>query len=95
MKHAARTIGLLSPVACGVFFAALAIFLQDGYARGYSSVGFLFLIGLLALVLAIASVVVLSLGKGIQNGLLLLASAVTFPATYLFILFVVRMHNGE
>lgn len=71
MKHAPRIIALLFPVACGVLFALIAIISQDGYARGYSSVGFLFLIGPKFLVLAIAAVVVLSLGKGIQNALLL------------------------
>ncbi len=95
MKRAYRTIAMLCPVACGVLFATLAIVLQDGYARGYSSVGFLFLIGFLALALALAAVVVLSLGKGVQNALLLLAAAFTFPATYIFILFVVRNYNGE
>ena len=95
MKHVPRTIALLSPVVCGVLLAALAIVLQDGYARGYSSVGFLFLVGPLALVLIIAALVVISLGKGVQNAVLLLVSAVTFPATYLFILFVVRSYNGE
>ncbi|MGB7201426.1 MAG: hypothetical protein WBD16_04060 [Pyrinomonadaceae bacterium] len=95
MKRAQITIALLSPVGCGVLFASLAIVLQDGYARGYASIVFLLWIGVLTLALAIAAVVVLSLGKGVQKALLLLASAFTFPATYTFILCVVRNYNGE
>lgn len=75
--------------------AVLAIDMQDGYTRGYASVGFLFLVVPLILALAIVGIVVMSLGKGFINGLLFLASAITLPATYLIVLSLIRSYNGE
>ncbi len=95
MKYVPRIIGFLSPIAFGLLLAVLAIAIQDGYARGYASIGFFFLIGPLVLALAVVGIVVMSLGKGIQNGLLLIASAFTLPATYIFVLFWMRSYNGE
>ena len=95
MNRTQRTVAIIAPALFGSLLAVFAIWLQDGFARGYASVVFLFWVALLAITLAIAAIVIISVGKGVQNAILLFVSAFTLPATYLFVLFVVRRYNGE
>ncbi len=94
-----RTIALISPVGLGVCAAVFAIVDQSGYTRGYDSVGFLFISAWLALGLVIAGIVILSQGKQLQNAVpiavLMFVGAFTLPASFLFVLFIVRKYYGE
>jgi hypothetical protein len=78
----------------GVFLAVVAVFLQDGWARGYASIGFLFLIAGLAVLAGISGIVALALQR-FQTALELFGSAVILPTVYLLVLFVFRSLNGE
>lgn len=93
-----RIIGHVAPLIAsaliGLGFSVFAIVSQDGWARGYASVGLLFVTAGLAIVSLLAGIVALALSR-VGIALVLIASAVILPTTFLLVLFVLRSVNGE
>lgn len=85
---------ILISAVLGFSLAIVAIIMQDGWARGYATVSFLFLGAGLAVLCGIVGFVMLALNKT-RAGLGLISSAVIFPAIYLLVLFAVGSINGE
>ena len=95
MNRVKTTIALIAPLGLGVSLAVWAIVDQSGYTRGYASLGFLFVVAGWALALAIAGIVILSQGMRRQTAILMFVAAFTLPASYLFVLYIVRTYYGE
>ncbi len=84
----------LMSAVLGASLAVVALVMQDGWARGYATVSFLFLSAGLATLCGIVGFVTLALNKT-HAGLGLISSAVVFPTIYLWVLFAVGSVNGE
>jgi len=85
---------LLISAVIGLALAIVAIVLQDGWARGYASSGFLLLTAGLAALFGIIGFVAIALNR-VSTGLAIIGSAVILPVTYLLVVFFVRSVNGE
>jgi hypothetical protein len=85
---------LIAAAVIGLGFAVFAIVSQDGFARGYASIGLLFVTAGLAILGFIAGIVALALGRA-GTAFELIGSTFILPATFLLLLFVVRTINGE
>jgi hypothetical protein len=84
----------LAAVGIGILFAVLAVISQERYARGYASVGLLFVSFGLVILGVFAGIVTLAIGK-FRTTFGLIASPIILLATFLLITFLVRVFNGE
>ncbi|MGE3465439.1 MAG: hypothetical protein AB7J13_00785 [Pyrinomonadaceae bacterium] len=88
----------LSPLflsaGAGIFFAVLAVFLQDGDSRGYASSGLLFLMFGLAALLVLMTIVTLAFAR-IQAALAMLGSALILLTTYIVVVLALGSLIGE